>query len=451
MARRRRWRAGVWHGGAAIVFAACVSWTAVARAQPAGSPASPDEDCLVCHAEPSLTGRGGRAVAVDLATFAQSVHGRAGLGCTDCHADLQGPRELPHQTPLAPVRCEICHEDAGAAYARSIHARARQRAAESPAPTCADCHGTHDIRAAQDPAARTFPLTLPATCGRCHGDPEIIRRGRIEIGDVFSLYRDSVHGRALSEAGLIVAANCRHCHGSHDIRRKTDPSSPVHRANIAATCGACHVGIAAQYRRGIHGRAARPEVPVCSDCHTAHRIERVDAPTWRLEAIRECGGCHREQIHTYRDTFHGQVTSLGFVRTATCADCHGAHEIYPNEDPRSTVSGDRRVATCRTCHPNATARFAQYDPHADRHNRARNPALYYAGLVMDGLLATVLLFWGVHLVLWLRRGWALRGRAALVGDPRHPRHAPSAPARATGESARGHDAADRPSSEEDDA
>ncbi len=431
----------------AVALALVLGWGLRAGAQSTGGTVLSTDECLACHQDPSLTGRGGRPVVVDPAAYPQSVHGRAGLACTDCHADLSAPVELPHGTPLAQVRCETCHEEAGVAYGRSAHAAAKLRAPDSPAPTCADCHGSHDIRSAQDPASRTYPLTLPATCGRCHGDPDIIRRAPIEIGDVFTAYRDSIHGQALTRAGLLVAANCSHCHagneraavctdchGSHDIRRRTDPASPVHRTNIARTCGACHAGIAAQFERGIHGRAGREgrqRAPVCPDCHTAHEIRRVDAPDWQLDAIRECGSCHRPQIRTYRDTFHGQVTALGFVRTATCAQCHGAHEIYPSEDPRSTVSAERRVATCRTCHRSATARFAQYDPHADRHNRARNPALYYAGLVMDGLLAVVFAFWGVHLLLWLSRGWMLRRRAsapAAAKTPTAPPEQPAAPA-----------------------
>lgn len=398
---------------AALALASGLAGPEPLPAQPAASSAPAIAECLTCHAEPSLTRADGRPVVVDPATYEASVHGRAGLECTACHTDLTGPVELPHPAPLARVDCATCHQDAAAAYGRSIHARSRERVPDSPAPTCSDCHGTHDIRAAADPESRTFPLTLPATCGRCHGDPEIIRRGRIQVGDVFHQYLDSIHGRALTQAGLVVAANCGHCHGSHDIRRRTDPDSPVHRTTVVATCGSCHAGVAAQFGRSVHGRAGRrgrADAPVCSDCHRAHRIERADAPAWQLAAIDQCGTCHRAQIRTYRDTFHGQVTALGFVPTATCADCHGAHEIYPDDDPRSTVAGPRRVETCRTCHSGATTRFAQYDPHADRHNRARNPWLYYAGLFMDGLLAAVFLFWGVHLALWLPRGLALRRR-----------------------------------------
>ena len=124
---------------------------------------------------------------------------------------------------------------------------------------------------------------------------------------------------------------------------------------------------------------------------------------WRLEIVRECGTCHAQSLRTYRDTFHGQVTSLGFTRVARCSDCHGAHDIFPKSDLRSSVAPSRVVATCRKCHPQANANFARYDPHADDRDRARNPVLYYAARSMTWLLAGVFFFFGFHTAVWAAR------------------------------------------------
>jgi hypothetical protein len=161
----------------------------------------------------------------------------------------------------------------------------------------------------------------------------------------------------------------------------------------------------------VHGQAlakGSAAVPVCADCHTAHGIQRADVTNWQLDVVRECGTCHEDKIRTYRDTFHGQVTSLGFVRVATCAACHGAHVIHPASDPRSMVSGENRLKTCQQCHPSATAGFAQYDPHADKDNAARNPVLYYSARLMKWLLVGVFGFFGLHTLLWLPRGLKAR-------------------------------------------
>jgi hypothetical protein len=273
----------------------------------------------------------------------------------------------------------------------------------------------HDIRPSADPLSRTYQLNLPDTCGHCHGNPDVIKRGHIEIGDIVSLYQDSIHGRALTRSGLTVAPNCSDCHGVHDIQRLTAPTSKVNRRNVPATCGACHEGVKHQYDVSVHGTklaGGDPTAPACHDCHTAHDIQRAETERWQLDVVRECGTCHTESIRTYRDTFHGQVTALGYARVAKCADCHTSHDIQPKADPRSSVSPANVVATCQRCHEGATASFAQYDPHADKENHARNPFLYYTGRFMKSLLLFVFSFFGLHTFLWfVREARARRGLA----------------------------------------
>jgi 5-methylcytosine-specific restriction endonuclease McrA len=147
---------------------------------------------------------------------------------------------------------------------------------------------------------------------------------------------------------------------------------------------------------------------VCSDCHTSHRIQRHDTEAWRLAVIEECGTCHVERIASYRDTYHGKVTELGFTRVAACADCHGNHKILPASNPASTVSPQNLVTTCRQCHENANENFVKYDPHADKTNRDRNPALYWTYRFMQILLAGVFLFFGAHTLLWFPRSYRER-------------------------------------------
>jgi nitrate/TMAO reductase-like tetraheme cytochrome c subunit len=385
-----------------------------AQAQRARTPAPANEICLACHGDPAAAAEGGRSIAVDEKKFGASIHGGLGLTCVTCHTDLARTQDFPHAPKLAPVKCATCHDAAAGAYEKSIHAAARRQNHGSVAATCVDCHTTHEIRPAKDPESRTYPLNLPATCARCHADPKIIAAGHIRIGNVADLYKDSIHGRAVSRSGLMVAANCTSCHGSHDIRPKSDAESRVNRVNLPSTCGSCHEGIKTLYDSGVHGAAlARgdPKAPVCEDCHTAHNIQRADTTGWQLDVIRECGTCHIDKIKTYRDTFHGQITSLGFVRVATCASCHGPHAVYPKSDPRSTIASGRLLETCRQCHPTATARFAQYDPHADKNDHDRNPMLYYTATFMKWLLAGTFGFFGLHAVLWLPRGVVARRRS----------------------------------------
>lgn len=379
-----------------------------------------NDDCLGCHANPVDRDKGPAIPAVG-ASFAGSVHEQMGVSCIDCHADLQG-KDLPHPDKLAKPTCVQCHEDAVKAYDASAHADSRRRRADSPAAWCTSCHGTHDILSAKDPRSPTYHFNVAATCSKCHADPAIIDKGPIAAGNVPAHFQDSIHGRALSKSGLLVAPNCATCHGNHEIRRASDEKSRVSRINIPKTCGSCHEGIRNTYETSVHAAALRegnPRAAVCSDCHTAHDTQSVDE-TFKMAVAKECGTCHQESIRTFRDTFHGKVSTLGFVRAATCADCHGAHDILPKSDPKSTVSDQRRLYTCRTCHASATAMFSAYDPHADASSRHHDPLLYYVTLAMKGLLVSVFAFFGLHTLLWFVRSLAVRRRAQGGSDGRNP-------------------------------
>ncbi|MGD0902531.1 MAG: cytochrome c3 family protein [Terracidiphilus sp.] len=351
-------------------------------------------DCLACHADPSLQDASGRSVGVDAPKFHSSIHGS--LQCSDCHTAI---KDYPHPDKITPVQCDTCHADEAAGLVGSVHASR----AEHP---CTSCHGdAHSIFPKSDPKSAVYPLNIPRTCGACHGNASMAERHG--LNNVYPLYLDSIHGFALSKEGLLVAANCQSCHGSHHILSHKDPQSPTYKANVPKTCGNCHAGITAEYMGGVHGKAllaGKLDAPVCSDCHTAHAIEQPTATAFRIQSTPVCGNCHKDKFSTYRDTFHSQLSSLGgYVETALCWDCHKAHEILPESDPRSSINKANLVATCGRCHTSANRSFVQYQPHANARNRKLNPGLYFVRLFMNLLLASVLTFFMIHTVLWLIR------------------------------------------------
>jgi hypothetical protein len=402
-------------GLAALVGGLALGPPSLAAAPPKGPT---NDDCLACHDDDSLKRSDGRPIALGRERLAASVHGQAGLACTDCHAALAKTTDFPHAEKLAPVDCASCHEEPGRQYASSIHAQARRKAADSPAATCKDCHGAHEILPVKDPKSLIYHLNLPQTCGKCHGSSAMIQQAHIRIGNVPALFEESIHGRALRQKGLLVAPNCGNCHGNHHIRLASDPESRVNRERISATCGSCHEGIRTVYEASVHWaqhKAGNPRAAVCSDCHSAHGIQSSNLPAWRLEVLKECGSCHAQSLRSYRDGFHGQVSELGFTRVATCADCHGSHQIAAKASADSLVHPARRPQTCGKCHPGASARFTQYDPHAEPENRERSAILYFTTAFMKMLLAGVFLFFGVHTALWFPRSLKERRQSSAGG------------------------------------
>ncbi len=346
--------------------------------------------CLSCHGDMTMQDAAGHNVGVDANLFHASVHG--GLDCNACHADIHG---YPHPDHPAPVNCANCHSEQAGALVGSVHEHASRQ-------PCTACHGNaHAIVSKDSPKSAVYPLNIPATCGRCHGNASMAKQHH--LSNVYPQYVDSIHGFALSKEGLLVAANCSSCHGDHHILSHKDPHSPTYRTNIPKTCGSCHAGILAKYMAGIHGQAmaqGNPQAPVCTDCHTAHAIS---APTM-AESTQVCGNCHQPQLTTYRDTFHSKVSSLGsYIDIARCSDCHGEHGILPASDPRSPVNRANLVRTCGRCHAGANAGFVKYEPHANPHNFRRFPILYSIRLFMVLLIACVMTFFVLHSVLWLIR------------------------------------------------
>jgi nitrate/TMAO reductase-like tetraheme cytochrome c subunit len=393
---------------------------AKAPAAKAPPPPSVIDTCMMCHADKEAKGAAGKSIAVDAARFGKSVHGELQLKCTDCHADVSVDK-LPHAEKLKPVDCASCHEKEVKQYAGTVHGAARNGGSVIAA-KCTDCHGTHDILRSQDPDSRTNHANIEATCSTCHGSDAMAATGKLPGGNIGGKFHDSIHGKALQGAAQRSAPTCTNCHGAHDIHPKADAGSRTHRAKIPDTCGTCHIRERAAYVEGMHGKLRQDGVlaaPGCTDCHSAHSIMQHDTPRFRTEVVKECGTCHADYLATYRDTFHGQVTALGYSQVATCASCHGAHAVLPASNPASKVSAQNRVKTCQACHPGASANFASFDPHASKHDRARNPLYWYAAKFMEILLFGVFAFFGVHTVLWFyreAREKLQRGKSAGNGD-----------------------------------
>ena len=341
-----------------------------------------------------MTDAAGHSIAVDGKKFAASIHGK--LRCSSCHTDIKG---YPHPEKIAPVQCKTCHADQQSALAASVHADGVQH-------PCSSCHGNaHEVFPKTDARSTVYPLNVPKTCGKCHSKDGVATKDGLP--SVYPAYMDSIHGFALSKEGLLVAANCQSCHGSHRILSHANPASPTYKADIPKTCGRCHAKIEVEYEQGIHGQAVAHgdrKAPVCTDCHTAHAILQPTEASFRMQSTPICGNCHQDKFSTYRDTFHSQLGLLGgYVQTARCWDCHQAHDVLPASNPRSPINQANLVKTCGNCHAGANMSFVQYQPHADPRNRKLSPGLYYVRLFMNLLLITVLAFFVIHTLLWLIR------------------------------------------------
>lgn len=373
----------------------------------AAKPAVANSECMDCHEaefKPRKKGEPPVWIGVRPEPFAKSVHGK--LNCVDCHA---GITETPHASKLPPVQCASCHDQAVNQYAASIHGMSHKMGS-SEAATCASCHGTHDIVPVKQPDSPVYKLNLPKTCGACHDNAAITKEYRMGKTEAAGHYLDSIHGKALLKMGLIVAPSCNDCHGVHDIKRSIDKDSRTSHINIAKSCGTCHVGIEDTYNASIHGQLLAKgdkRGPVCTDCHSAHDIEKPATAHFKELSDQSCGKCHEDRLEHYRETYHGKAMALGQPNVASdvaaCYDCHGHHDVFPVTDPRSHLSKEKIVSTCQQCHPGVNAQFTKYQPHANPLDKVNYPILNKVFLFMTALLIGTFSFFGLHTVFWLFR------------------------------------------------
>jgi uncharacterized protein with PIN domain len=377
-----------------------------------------DQDCMRCHgSKDTHAAKDGRSLFVAADDVSHSRHAK--VACSQCHSEVNASHVRPCETITKKVDCTSCHAEIGTQFQVSIHGKLVAKS-DPNGPTCKQCHGTHSIKGKIDPASATFATNIPALCAQCHREGQkAALRYTGEQHEIIEHYTESIHGKGLMKSGLTVTATCTNCHTAHSVLPKTDSLSSVNPKNVPATCGRCHHGIQEQFQQSIHflkvGKTDK-ELPVCSDCHSAHTIRRADESGFKLDIMTKCGRCHEEIAKTYFDTYHGKVSQLGYTKTAKCYDCHGAHDILPVADPQSHLSHNNVLATCQKCHEGATRRFAGYLTHATHHDPAKYPFLFWTFWGMTSLLIGTFVISGIHTLLWLPRAFEMR-RALKVKKP----------------------------------
>jgi hypothetical protein len=145
-------------------------------------------------------------------------------------------------------------------------------------------------------------------------------------------------------------------------------------------CASCHAEVGQQFQRSMHGKLIAnndPNGPTCKECHGTHEVKgRTDSksPIFALNIPGLCGKCHQEGkkaavrytgseheiIAHYTESIHGKgLLKSGLTVTATCSDCHPAHNVLPISDPASSVNPQNVPATCGRCHHGIQEQFEQ--------------------------------------------------------------------------------------------
>ncbi|WP_395686384.1 cytochrome C [Caenimonas koreensis] len=376
---------------AALWLAAFLFCAPAVHAQAQAAPPSLDNaTCLSCHdgkkSKLEVAGVAGKPRAlhpVEPDKFSKSVHAK--MQCVACHTDITDNADKANahakatSAPLKKVDCASCHQDLW------DQAQKQGKAAERP--------------------------------------------GLAAVAKNVQAYGKSFHARPNADDKTKANATCDNCHDTHsfNVPARTSPEYQQWRMSISQTCGTdCHTDQLDAYKDSVHGKAndknKDAKAAVCTDCHSAHSVANTTGDPFKLAISSNCGSCHKEQLDSYKATYHGSITTLGYSYTAKCYNCHGSHEILKVNDPKSTVHPDNRMKTCASCHnpkkglADPPPGFASFLPHGHAHNFARYPQIWIAFQMMAGLLVGTFGFFWLHTALWFYREY--QDRKAHGGDRR---------------------------------
>ena len=240
-------------------------------------------------------------------------------------------------------------------------------------------------------------------CLECHSKPDLgtlVANGeRKSLTVDETTWHDSVHSRL----------DCTACHAGFQAREHTaeEQAGWYQQARLTA-CSDCHADQFAMYSGSFHGNLVMGKndkrAPACADCHGSHGIISPGSPEFRASVLTMCGRCHDEKSATYLDTYHGKSFRMGETSTAVCTDCHGHHKILPASDPDSTVSKQHVVATCGTCHDQATSNFASFLIHNDRSTPKSSLWVWLMEINHSVLIGVLFVLGGLHCFLYFYRG-----------------------------------------------
>ena len=228
--------------------------------------------------------------------------------------------------------------------------------------------------------------------------------------------------------------SCRSCHGVKSIvngKKAVREDKASDKMQINKNCVQCHDDLGSQFEGSVHNvnykalldgtllyyntpEPGKKQQPLCVDCHTVHTADKRGVHSPKKVSSDSCIKCHEKVGKLYLESFHGKANVLEKVgetpTIASCGDCHGGHNVFKVDDPRSTLFGKNRVETCAKCHEGSHPEFANFIAHADHNDSKKHPVLYWINIIMMSLLIVVFTFFGIHTILWAIRLFIIKSR-----------------------------------------
>lgn len=197
-------------------------------------------------------------------------------------------------------------------------------------------------------------------CLTCHADSSATKTlsdgTELHAGVNLDALDSSVHGSSNEDGAL----GCVDCHGA-DSFPHDDPLPETGRAYTvqqSLMCVNCHTEQTENLADDVHYVAltnGNLRSATCVDCHGSHDVQSASASLTQISET--CGDCHTVTFDEYQDSVHGEALFAGDDNAPTCTSCHGVHGI---QHPTTALFRNRSPELCATCHADEEL-MSEYD------------------------------------------------------------------------------------------
>jgi len=124
----------------------------------------------------------------------------------------------------------------------------------------------------------------------------------------------------------------------------------------------------------------------CTYCHEDAAVEEFPHPE-KLAPVN-CGNCHDVAMEKFNSGIHGRGFNAGHKYAPSCTECHGAHDILSNSNPKSRTYKMNIPILCGKCHKEGAPVARAYN--INEHNILENysQGIHGKGLFSSGLIVT---------------------------------------------------------------
>lgn len=234
------------------LMAVVLGFAGVAAQAQEGELAKEELACLSCHDKPNINKKleNGEVLSLRISTKAYSASAHNETTCEDCHSGLDAKTHGKVKSSIESRReyiveqqdvCRDCHKAKYTQYDDSVHA-ALVKSGSKKAPLCANCHNPHT----QPLIKQMDPQTVPA-CATCHeaiykaSSHDVHGLERAAKGKAAPTCADCHHAHEVKAAsmGEGVKDACLVCHKDAEaLHRDWLPNTGRHFDAIS--CPACH-------------------------------------------------------------------------------------------------------------------------------------------------------------------------------------------------------------------